>query len=123
MYVNLWKETISKLEAYGLTWDDVEMVWMEDDSWAPEQPDRWKITKENFEELAKDMGYDNGLGGTEVYGGLHMRGHDKAGTPFMMLRNEYDGSEWWEVHYLYTDLPIREAKRLGNFPFEERCDE
>ena len=121
--INLWDETISKLQTYGLTWEDVEMIWMEDDSWDSEQPDRWRITKENFEELARGMVYDNGLGGTEVYRGLHMRGHDEVGTPFIMLRNEYDGSEWWELHYLYADLPVREVKNLGNFPFEERWSE
>ena len=122
MIINLWDETISKLEVYGLTWDDVEMIWMED-VWDSKRPDRWRITKENFENLARGMIYNNDFGGTEVHDGLHMMGHDKAGTPFMMLRNEYDGSEWWEVHYLNTDLPVREVKSLSNFPFEERWSE
>ena len=119
MIINLWKETISKLEAYGLTWDDVEMVWIED-TWDTKQPDGWRITKEHFESLARDMIYNNDFGGTEVNEGLHMMGHNKAGTPFIMFRNEYDGSEWWEVHLLNTDLPVKEVKNLGNFPFEER---
>lgn len=123
MIINLWDETISKLKAYGLTWDDVETVWMEDDSWGPEQQDRWKITKENFENLARGMVYNNGFGGTEVHEGLHMMGHDKTGIPFVMVRNEYDGSEWWKLHYLNTDLPIKEVKCLSNFPFEERWSE
>ena len=122
MIINLWEETISKLEAYGLTWDDVETIWMED-VWDSKRPDRWRIIKENFENLAKDMVYNNGLGGTEVYGGLHMRGYNKAGQPFVMIRNEYDGAEWWDLHILYTDLPVKEVKNLGNFPFEERWSE
>lgn len=123
MIINLWEETISKLQAYGLTWEDVETVWMEDNTGGLEQPYAWKITKENFENLAKDMYYNNDFGGTEVHEGLHMMGHDEVGTPFIMLRNEYDGSEWWEVHYLNTDLPVREVKSLSNFPFEERWNE
>ena len=119
MIMNLWDETISKLEAYGLTWDDVETVWMED-AGDSKQPYGWRITKENFENLAKGMYYNNDFGGTEVNEWLHMMGHNKAGTLFVMYRNEYDGSEWWEVHFLNTDLPIKEVKSLSDFPFEER---
>lgn len=122
MSVNLWDETISRLGDYGLTWDDVEMVWIDDESWrSSEQP--YKISKEDFKKLAKGMMYNNDFGSTEINEGLHMRGHDKDSTPFVMLRNEYDGSEWWEVHRLYTDLPIKKVKNLGKFPFEERWSE
>lgn len=119
MTVNLWDETISRLETYDLTWDDVEMVWIELDPWDGKNSRRCKITKENFEELARDTEYDNGYGGTMIHEGLHMRGYDKTGTPFIMFRNEYDGSEWWEIHFLYTDLPLKEVTCLGNFPFDE----
>ena len=115
---NLWKETMLHLAAYGLTWDDVEMIWMLNDfSWTDDPPEKWQITKENFQRLAEDTFYDNGYGGAEIYEGLHMKGHSKDGTPFMIFRNEYDGSEWWETHFLYTDLPVREVTSLGNLPF------
>lgn len=118
--VNLWKETNSKLGTYGLTWDDVEIVWMEDDfSWTDSSPEKWQITKENFQRLAEDTFYDNGYGAAEIYEGLHMKGYSKDGTPFIMFRNEYDGSEWWEIHFLYSDLPVKEITSLGNFPFDE----
>ena len=117
--INLWDETISDLEAHGLTWDDVKMIWIELDPWGGKDPERCKITKENFEKLARDTWYYNGYGGTMIHVGLHMRGYNKTGTPFIMFRNEYDGSEWWEVHFLYIDLPLREVTCLGNFPFGE----
>ena len=120
MTVNLWDETVSRLGDYGLTWDNVEMVWMED-KWNPS--DRWEITKKDFKKLAKGMRYNNDFGTAMVNKGLHMRGHDKVGTPFIMLRNEYDGSELWEVHFLYTDLPIKKVENLGKFPFEGRWSE
>lgn len=122
MYVNLWEETNLALEAHGLTWDDVKMVWIErEDLWGRKEPERFKLPKARFEELAKDMEYDNGFGGAEVCEGLHIRGYNKVGTPFVMFRNEYDGSEWWELHFLYTDLPIGDVANLSNSPdyFEE----
>lgn len=118
-HIILWDETISKLEAYNLTWDDVKMIWIERYSWGEEDPERFKITKENFERLAKDTEYDNGYGGTMIHEGLHMRGYDKTDTPFIMFRNEYDSSEWWEIHFFYIDLPLKEVTSLGNFPFDE----
>lgn len=119
MNTNLWDETISDLEAHGLTWDDVKMIWIEFDSWDEKDPERCKITKENFERLARDTEYDNGYGGAMIHEGLHMRGYNRAGTPFIMFRNEYDGSEWWDVQYLYIDLPLEEVTCLGSLPFEE----
>lgn len=117
-YVNLWKETISVLDGKGLTWDDVKMVWIEQD--LLDRPTKmYGLTKENFEALAKDMKYDNGFGVAEVNIGLRMWGYNKDGLPFVMVRNEYDGAERWDLHILYTNLPVKEAVNLGDFPFEE----
>lgn len=112
-YVNLWNETISVLDDNGLTWDDVEVIWID------KPMERYRLNKENFEALAKDMVYDNGFGGAEVNRGLRMWGHNKAGEPFVMVRDEYDGAEWWSLYVLYTDLPVKEAVSLEDFPFEE----
>lgn len=112
-YVNLWNETISVLDDNGLSWDDVEVIWIE------KPMGRYRLTKENFEALAKDMEYDNGFGGAEVNMGLRMWGHNKVGMPFVMVRDDYDGAEWWNLYVLYTNLPVKEAVNLGDFPFEE----
>ena len=79
-----------------------------------------RIDQKNFKKLAKDMEYNNDFGRTYVNEGLCLWGHDKAGQPFVMVRNEYDGAEWWDLHILYTGLPIKEAVNLGDSPFEER---
>lgn len=114
---NLWDETISALESIGAYWDDVKMVWIDDDDSWDGQPRR-KITKENFEEVARRTEYYEGFGSPEINVGLRMRGFLKVGTPFIMMRNEYDGSEWWVPLILYTDLPLATVDQLGPFALE-----
>ena len=112
-YINLWNETISVLADNGLTWDDVVTVWID------KSLERYSLTKENFEALAKDMEYDDGFGGPEVNRGLRIWGYNKVGMPFVMVRNEYDGAEWWDLYVLYAGLPVREVESLDDFPFKE----
>ena len=119
MKIRLWEETIGELATNGLTWDDVEEIWLDDDKTWTLSVEMCSITKENFRRIAEDTVYDCGYGGTEINTGLHMSGHSKDGTPFIMFRNEYDGTEWWEVHFLRTGLPIKEVSSLGNHPFDE----
>ena len=61
-------------------------------------------TLEEFEQFKKDLNfeYDSGYGLQELSGTLWL----KDGS--WMTRGEYDGSEWWECHYL-PELPKRET--------------
>ncbi len=54
--MNLWKETIAKLEEEGYTWDDVESVFGND----------FQITKENFREVASETVYNTSCGAAQV---------------------------------------------------------
>ena len=114
---NLWDETISALESIGADWGDVKMVWIDDDGSWDGQPRR-KITKENFEEIARRTEYYEGFGGAEINVGLRMRGFLKVGTPFIMVRHEYDGAEWWDPFILYTDLPLATVEQLDSSALE-----
>ena len=79
--MNLWNETIEKLKNKGKSWKDVERVG---------SPDGY-ISKMLFEKLAKKTEYDDGFGGQEVATDLTIQGKG-----FIMIREEYDGSEWWK---------------------------
>ena len=79
--MNLWKETLEVLKNRGKSWKDVERVG---------SPDGY-IRKELFEKLAKRTEYDDGFGGQEVATDLTIQGKG-----FIMIREEYDGSEWWK---------------------------
>lgn len=83
---NLWKETIAVLEKHDKTWKDVLWVGGSD----------FKITKENFEELARETNYYEGFGAQKVASDLRI-----VGDNFYLERAEYDGSEWWE----YRTMP------------------
>lgn len=77
--MNLWKETVAKLEKHGKTVADIRFV----------QTYRGRI--ENFEELAKKIDYDDGYGGLEIEPSLVIVGDD-----WWLERAEYDGAEWFE---------------------------
>ena len=83
--MNLWEETIEKLQRNGYTFDDVIAIYGED----------FQITKENFEEVAKETDYYDGFGAQKVAADLTI-----LGTNFIMKREEYDGSEWWNLIYI-----------------------
>lgn len=53
---NLWEETIKFLEENGKTFEDVLFIQGED----------FKVTKENFEIVAKKTNYDDGFGAQHV---------------------------------------------------------
>lgn len=98
--MNLWKETIKKLEDNGFTFDDVLSIYGND----------FQITKENFEEVAKKTDYYSGYGGQEVACDLTI-----LGNSFIMTRGEYDGSEWWEFNLLKTGSnEIKKIDKLVN---------
>lgn len=83
--MNLWEETIDKLQRSGYTFNNVIAIYGED----------FLITKENFEEVAKKTDYYDGYGAQKVAKDLTI-----LGTNFIMKREEYDGSEWWELIWI-----------------------
>ena len=72
-------------------------------------------TQAEFDEFLQQLDdeYWDGFGGQELYG--YVMFYDES----WLERHEYDGSEWWEVHFLYIDLPLKKVTCLGNFPFRE----
>jgi len=81
--MNLWEETLDVLKDHYKNWDDVEWVGTRS----------FKISKHNFETLAKKTNYDNGYGWQEVARDLII-----AGNNWHMARTEYDGSEEWSFY-------------------------
>lgn len=77
--MNLWKETVAKLEKHGKTVADIKFV----------QTRKGRI--KNFEELAKKIDYDKGYGGQQIEPSLVIVGDD-----WWLERAEYDGAEWFE---------------------------
>ena len=85
---NLWEETLEILDKNGKTFDDVLFIQGYD----------FRITKGNFEGVAKKSDYDAGYGAQRVAKDLVLVGED-----WWIERNEYDGAEWWE----FKSVPIR----------------
>lgn len=81
--MNLYEETVSDLDAHGYTVDDIAWVGCDD----------FRIDVNTFLECAKVTDYDNGYGGVEVPIDLKVILNDGS----YLKRNEYDGSEWWDV--------------------------
>lgn len=88
MYKNLLEETNKCLEEHGLSWDEVEWIKVHD----------MEISIDNFKEVAAHTNYDSGFGHPYIDQSLQI-----VGTRWIMIRSEYDGSEWWEV--VYTTRP------------------
>lgn len=82
---NLLKETIKYLHTYGKKESEVISVGN----------DKHRVSWECFKKNA-NFEYDDGYGRQEIYSDLKIYGKD-----FIMFRNEYDGSEWWE----FLNLP------------------
>lgn len=94
-YTNLWDETISKLSKHGKTFEEVEYI----------QGNDFKITKENFEQVAKKTNYYAGYGSAKVAGDLML-----VGEGWWLERHEYDGAEGWR--FKETPSKINETKEL-----------
>lgn len=97
--MNLWKETIQVLKENNKLFDDVNIICGND----------FQITKENFMEIAQKTDYDSGYGGQEVARDLKIIGNN-----FMMIRNEYDGSEWWEFESFSIPKNIKIISKLAD---------
>ena len=79
--MNLWSETLAILEEFGKSWDDIIDICGSD----------FCISKDNYKKVAIATYYDNGYGAPEIATDLELSGVD-----FKIIRNEYDGSEWFE---------------------------
>lgn len=85
--INLLDETVKFLQFYDKTLSDIKFVFGND----------YRVSLENFVEVAKNTYYDAGLGVQEVAKDLVLIGKD-----FYAKRYEYEGSEGWE----YTPIPF-----------------
>ena len=78
--MNLWTETIETLRTNGKEWEDVLRVGTKEGY----------ISKELYRKLSRETDYDDGYGAGKVAEDLIIEGKG-----FRMVREEYDGSEWW----------------------------
>lgn len=85
---NLLKETIDILEKHGRTLEDIGFF----------TNGEYDVSVKEFEELACNFYYEEGFGTNYI--------NDKligVGAGFVLIREEYDGAEWWR----YVDTSIR----------------
>ena len=94
---NLWEETLECLNVEGKTWENVLRVGT----------GKGYIKKELFKKLAKETNYDNGYGASKVAEDLIIEGKG-----FRMVREEYDGSEWWSYIPLESFINDKELKNI-----------
>lgn len=93
---NLWEETLEVLRDHGKTFEGVRYI----------QGSDFKITKENFERLAKQANYHSGFGAAHVPTDLTI-----VGKGWWLERGEYDGSEWWD--FKETPKQINEVRNIS----------
>jgi hypothetical protein len=96
--MNLYDETVEKLEAHGKSFNDVVAIC----------GNSFQISKEEFAWLSRTE-YDNDYGAPEVATDLVIIGAD-----WWLERNEYDGSEWWDFKQMpeYKKLPFKQITAL-----------
>ena len=94
---NLFTELEECLEDNGYKLADIYFVYGND----------YQITLDNFIEVAKKTKYDGGYGGQEVASDLCIRGKG-----FLIIRGEYDGSEWFEFISLKVPEEIVKITKL-----------
>ena len=99
--INLWEETIEVLKENDLEWEDVYSIGTKE-GFTP---------KEVFRQFAKKYNYDNGYGIEYVPLGLVIEGKG-----FRMVREEYDGAEWWKVIKFESSINIYD--RISNKDFK-----
>ena len=92
--MNLYDETVETLSLYDKTISDIEYIGSI----------RTKINTNKALELMKKSNYDSGFGGQEIACNLMINGNG-----FIMIRGEYDGSEWW--NYIQTDPSLPQVER------------
>ena len=93
---NLWEETINILKEHDKTFEGVRFIQGRD----------FKITKENFEKVAKKTNYDSGYGYANVATDLVV-----VGSNWWLERGEYDGAEWWD--YKESPKQVNEVREIS----------
>lgn len=88
--MNLYDETVEILRLHDKTIADIEYIGST----------RTKINTNKALELMKKTNYDRGFGGQEIAENLMIKGYG-----FIMIRGEYDGSEWWDYMQTEPSLP------------------
>lgn len=99
--MNLWTETIETLRINGKDWEDVLRVGTKEGY----------ISKDLYKKLSRDTDYDNGYGASKVAEDLIIEGKG-----FRMVREEYDGNEWWNFivfEHLIGSKKLRNIKVLS----------
>lgn len=97
---NLYDETVSMLEAFGKSIEDVVAV----------QGEEFAISLDDFIDLAKKLDYDSGYGSAHVATDLII-----VGDGWWLERREYDGSEWWEFRAApQPKTEIKSVRTLGD---------
>lgn len=78
--------------------------------------DKFQITKENFEKVAKTTNYDKELGLDYIALDLKITGKD-----FVMIRNGYN-EEYWECYIINEGIPkeFKEINKLMTNEISER---
>ncbi|WP_308748477.1 hypothetical protein [uncultured Anaerococcus sp.] len=100
--MNLWEETLDKLKENGSSWEDVNFI----------SCDGFRITKDNFKDVAIKTDYNDGYGRQEIAGDLKLYGNN-----FVMIRLEYEGSEWWEYIPTQPDKSL-ETKTIARLVYD-----
>lgn len=83
--INLLKETLDSIKSMDLSPDDIIFIGSDDGLYS--------CTWDDYKGLANKR-YDCGYGGAEVLGDLII----EFSSGHRLVRGEYDGSEWWEIH-------------------------
>ncbi len=86
----LCDETMETMHASGIALEDVLYV----------ETTHHRCTIDQFLDVASTIVYNSGHGLREISASLRI-----VGETFIMVRNEYDGAEWWEVHQLGCHKP------------------
>ena len=102
--ITLWEETLAALKENGKEWDNVYWICIGDK----------RMYKSDFEKHAKKILY---------------KPWNLYGLKFMLIRQEYDGSEWWAFleteppgEYTMTDDPrTLFAPRAWKYQWKYRC--
>lgn len=100
--MNLWEETLDTLKENNSSWEDVNFI----------SCDGFRIEKNNFKDVAVNTDYDNGYGKQEIASDLKLYGNN-----FVMIRLEYEGSEWWEYISTKPDKSL-ETKTIARLVYD-----
>jgi hypothetical protein len=110
--INLLEETITELENYGRTTEDVLLITCDQEN----SVQRIGFSWEEFAAVADNV-YYNGFGAQEVNPSLRI-----IGDNWWMSRTEYDGKESWRFNTMPSKMSIKKPPTIGDI-FEKGFDE